>query len=311
MTIYFAGSEQVILDNATGTEYNGAFDTNFTRASMAAYGQHRISFPTAVPGSSSKGVWIHYRGVSWDYDRVDSSPLSIYDSNNNEIIRFSSMANNYGTLVFSIDGAAVSQSTSYYDNDHPSLDLMLRQIGSDSVFRLYRDGNSVCELTLTGKTLPDIAAIRVGGSVGYSPVAISELIVADVCTIGLRVGTFYPNGNGVYTEQVSGNYSSIDESVTTETDAVVFDLTGQRYSCTLGKQGSQPMTPVLAIATHAQAVGSLSIQPGLRIGETDYYADAQAVGESLTRVSHIWNASPDGGSMPQTLQSLELIWRTA
>ncbi len=159
------------------------------------------------------------------------------------------------------------------------LDIHLRPHATLGTVDVFINGNLVAS-TSGVDTLAQTSTINrlTFTSVGASTfIMLSELVVADVPTIGWRVQSVLPNASGTYSE-FTGSYLDIDETVVNDADFIISNTTNQRHFVNL----QDPSTTTLGareikglIVTSRGAISTDStptdMQHGLRSNSSDYY----------------------------------------
>lgn len=174
---------------------------------------------------------------------------------------------------------------------------------------LYIDGNSAsgtAKLFLSGTLRETASSVNLSAVVGVtkvrcyglntaSPIAVSQVIVADEPTIGMRLGTYVPSGAGATSDWV-GDHTSIDEIIYADGDFIYSPTNGQVELCT----GSGPALTgyvVRAVGVYARAKrgagGPQNLQLALRTGGTTYFSSSKALDVGYGAIGNIWETNPD------------------
>ena len=108
------------------------------------------------------------------------------------------------------------------------LDIHIKAHATLGTADVYMNGSSVA--TFAGNTLAQTSTVNRATFTSASSgtyLMLSEMVIADVPTIGWRVQTVLPNSSGTYSEW-TGSYLDVDESIPDDNDFVISNTTGQR-----------------------------------------------------------------------------------
>lgn len=150
-------------------------------------------------------------------------------------------------------------------------------------------------LTATGLNLASTAAIeklRVYGA-NFPPI-VSQVIVADVPTIGWRLLTRHPNGAGSDSAW-TGSFAGIDEAVYSDADFInsataaqvsMFTQTGPAIS------GYVPKAVIVTARAKRGAAGPQNLQLALRSAGTNYFSASKALDVGYGAFVEVWETDP-------------------
>jgi hypothetical protein len=126
---------------------------------------------------------------------------------------------------------------------------------------------------------------------------ISQMVIADEPTIGMRLLTRYPNGAGSASNW-TGGFTDVDESEFDDADFCNSSTNGQIEQFT---QTGPVITgyTVRAAGVYARAKrgasGPANLQIGLRVSGTDYFSSSKALSVGYSAYGEIWETNPATG----------------
>jgi hypothetical protein len=146
-------------------------------------------------------------------------------------------------------------------------------------------------------SVSNIASVTLPGSSLAFDQYHSELIVADVNTIGWRVGTLYATAAGTTNTFTSGDYTSIDEIVYSTADFLSSATADQIFlaNCNDLSPGSFTIKAVGvgALARNDAAGGPQNLQLAIRTNATNYFSATKTLGVGYSANINIWETNPN------------------
>jgi hypothetical protein len=174
---------------------------------------------------------------------------------------------------------------------------------------LYIDGNSAtgtAKLYLAGTLRETAASVDLSNVTGVTSLRsygidtasghlISQVIVADEPTIGMRLASYYPSGAGA-TADWTGDYTSVDEVVLSDADFIYSSTNGQvELFTTTGPSLTGYVVRAVGVYARSKkgAAGVANLQLALRISGTNYYSANMAQDVGYSAYGNIWATNPD------------------
>jgi len=329
MAILFAGGEAESF-NVIGTTalYSSTdashHDSTFTRGAIGITGTTTCDVDLT---SGETELWVHFgwaynmRQSFWSAAEADPILRLIDMATGREVVRVRmdtspsdySLGFEYwdGSAYQFVPGGSIMASDTFYE-----LDLHCKIADSGGVFRLYVDGTQIAEFV--GDTLnsgyTSIDRVRFGSNIGSRSSTdwgslISQVVVADQDTRGMKVATLKVTGNGNSTGW-DNDYQNVDEAlVYSDSDVIISDAAGEVETYELGNHGLSDYV-VLALAVNARglrgASGPQNIQLAVRIGGTDYFSGNTGPGTTFGPLRNMWPLNPDT-SAAWTLSELDSL----
>lgn len=283
MSFYAAVSEAdgIVGPSIVWTDDHSYIDTNYSEHGALVYNQGFVGVP--VPGligaDSTDGWWLHYRLFSSDDFHI-ATPLIVLDSTGHRVVTITGttgypslclydyQASTYGLTTFSDNGPYQAATTT-------TIDLHGYKSGSDAKVDLYLDGGAspYCTVTRTGTTSNGIGGVLLSGGGGYQSSShfcvISEVIIADEDTRGLRAKTLLPAADGYHTD-FNGGHADIAAKAQNGM-GISTGTTGSLYTFTPTDFGFSSATiKAVVLNLLASTSDSKDLQAVVRRSSTDY-----------------------------------------
>lgn len=309
MTIAFVGGEITSFSpsETQSGERVEAYDSTYARCSLRTIGAPGTPVMLSPVFASVVDAWLHMDfATSPGSASIWVTHVSLFDSGGTERIRL--QANSVAAslrILYNVGAGWVQAGADYGVNHHnrQTLDLNVLTNTASGRIRLYNAGSLVLDtgvLNLSG--ISNIARLMFSGSPSLSPqtdtgVFCSQVIVADEPTIGWRLSTFVPTGNGANTAW-SGTYADVDEIVYNDGDfistAVADDI--ETFALTGLSIGTEEVKAVAVTArARRNASGPQNLQLALRKGSTNYFSGTKALDVGFTPNINIWETDPATG----------------
>jgi hypothetical protein len=125
---------------------------------------------------------------------------------------------------------------------------------------------------------------------------VSQVIMASEPTVGMRLMTLYPSGNGANTAW-TGEYTAVDENAYSDADFIYSSTNGQRETYAMTAVGSLTGYAIRAVCVAARAKrgasGPANLQVTVRTASTDYDSSSLALDLGYTANQNIWETNPN------------------
>jgi len=309
MTVVFVGGEITSFNpNETGSgEQTQRYDGNWARCSLCTIGAPGAPTMTSPVFASVTNCWLHLDfATSPGSASILVDHMFLYDSAG--VARVKIQANStaaYLRLMYNTGAGWVQVGGNYGINhlNRQTLDLQVLCNTASGRIRLYNSGTLVLDSgTINLSAIPNIAQLQFCGSPSLSPntdtsVFASQVIVADEATIGWKLATFVPTGNGANTAW-TGAFGDVDEVAYNDGDfistAVANDI--ETYTLTGPSLGASPVKAVAVTArVRNNVTGPQNLQLALRSGGTNYFSGTKSLTTGFTPEQHIWETDPATG----------------
>jgi hypothetical protein len=310
VTVFFMGTELEdfanrggALNHATPASYRKAANTRV--AILVNTAAEDTNYIETDAFSSSDNFWTH---VVQGYGLLTGTQYMYkwYSGGVQKLgVRFNPSTT--GTIeVAKWTGAAWSLLASVTDNLYiPSNSVVSTfdcyiKLGNPGEFRLYWNNLPAIsrnDLDLSGIGTIDKVRFNPPGSSSNHDSYVSEIIVADFNTIGAKIVSRPPTGNGSYQEWTNGAFGIVDDTSATGADLAVSGTVGQRTTYThaafTALAGTETLAAVkVSAAVNRDAAGPQNINFMTRIGSTDYNGADTALNVTQTRIGKMWETSP-------------------
>jgi hypothetical protein len=297
VTFYFMGGElaSFIPSNSEGIESTLAtsFNASFARCSVTcARSTQYVATPTlALPDT----FYIHLDAFRAGVGSSEGSLIAFY-AGATEVFRLKAssatlqMSALIGASITNIGSAVAWAGTAGYE----TIDLYIDGNDASGEAKLYLGGTLVG--TASAVDLSLVASITSARFYGYSSTQqyISQVIIADEPTIGMRLLTRYPNGAGSDTAW-TGDYTGIDEIIINDADFINSSTNGQVEMVTQTGPAITGYTP-RAVGVYARSkwggTGPENLQLALRSGGTNYFSTSKAQDVGYSAYGNIWETNP-------------------
>ena len=307
MTILFAGGEMCALDpsgavseSTGGTRYN----TTFARCAILTDGT--ILAPdsrwaqTTVWTEATGDFYLHFEAETGVVGVVTHTMLELLDASGTARfrIRQTNVAANIGTLQMQyLSGSWQNAgSTVNVESDiRYEYDLFVNR--ATGVMKLFVSGTeqaSASGLALSGITGVAQAYLYSDATGRYW----SQIIAADVPTIGWRLATYYPTGNSATNTAWTNGYTAVDEIDYDDADVVYTANAGDVETFTsTGPDLTNYTIIAVGVAARARrgASGPQNLQLALRASGTNYFSATQALDTGFAAKVAIWETNPNTG----------------
>jgi len=312
MTILWAGTERDAFIVPAGaaapptSTAGGTFDANFSRAGLNQNTSNSVRFRACTLFGDILEAWVHFRTYFQDTNWASgATPWQVNNAAGTGLIRFQTTSLSQWQFQY-WNGSAWTQigSTRTRPAGTHTFDVHILVADSGGEFLVNMDGSPYANWSLTGDTLRYTGAAIdqvVWGNyatTGVTDFVVTECAVADVSTLGIRVATLPPTGNGTYTAW-TGTYADVDESgiddanfISTTTADQLESFTLQDLSVTAA--GYDPVAVCISSRGRIGATGPTNYQHLLITDSTDFLSanvDPTTTFNSVEQT--VYNQNPD------------------
>lgn len=306
MTILFVGNEDIDFGVQSGLSVVTDGGTSpITRCAVRAYAGESITTPSGFDDQTE--LWLHFQGSQSAVTASFGGPLfGIMKPDGTMAVALNGVtAGSPMTVNFQYSNGAggIISSPNFTMGDRlVPYDLHVKISGTTIFIELFQDGELLVTVTDTltaGYTMGDIFfRSNKWGNSAYvlSP---SEVVVATVTTIGMRVFTRQPTGNGGETG-FTGSYTDVDEvTVSGATDQITTNTPNTRSSFTRASitlTGTQVIRAVVVSAMGNSFDNSIDeLNVFVRKSGVNYDGPAKALTPGNSRCNTIWETDPATG----------------
>lgn len=316
-----------------GNSAGGGVSTVDSQSTISSYRKDTLYAPQAIQLRTSVGrnhridleapitdLWVHVIAYGDHNSTVADDPLITFrDASGNPKIRFSmsngvAQAETFNGSVWSVLGTG-TQAFFGIARVH-EYDIHVTIADSGGRFEVWE--SNIKHLDLTGDTdtngAASIGQIYFGSIYDADNTYISEIIVADEPTFGMRVKTLTLTADGTTNTLASGDYSGIDEEgLFFDTSLAQGDTDGQLLLCQLEDFAPAGMTPK-AVCVSARArrgsTGPQNISLAVRSGGANHFS-AKTLDLNFSPVYESWDLNPatTGLWTDTTINALEAGFR--
>jgi hypothetical protein len=276
MTVLFAGGESEAFTIGTGVAEDttgGSYDSSYARCSLGT-GASAGTSDTPNFASAVTTFWLHFE-YHQSSNGTGQSPVQLYNSSGTVVFRLTvASAGNWkaqywnGSAFVDIGSTfAVGSSTRY------TFDLKVVCGGSGS-FELYSAGSLLTSGSASMTSVTNIQKVRLMGPQSNVSGRFSQVICADVATVGWKFHLKPPTGNGANTA-FTNDYTAVDETVLSDADFIFSAAAGdvETYTGAALSLGSGTVKAVV-VSMRIKNDGSspVNAQAALRRGSTNYFS---------------------------------------
>lgn len=306
MTILFVGGEfGSVIGNSGGVveDTGGSHDTNFSRCVINADGT--AGFPddfyweSATWTAQTGDFYFHFRFRSEALTQSAGDWFYLYSGTTANFRMLLDNTTGYGQAQYRNAASAWTNAGSTFavgSNVNTHFDFHCNI--TTGVVKVYSAGSLAA--SATGLSLGHMAGVTKAR--GFSEVTgnyYSQLIAANVATMGMRVYTRYPNGAGANTSW-TGTYTDIDETTYSDADfisAASADLV-ETVTTTGPSLTSDYIVKAVAVTSRTKrgASGPQNFRHVLRVNGTNYDNGSDiALDTGYGAFCSIWETDPDTG----------------
>lgn len=298
MTFYFMGGEVGSFTPSDGDSYESTsevgYDSNFARCGMvASAGASSFeSFALTLPDD----FWIHCEISRQNSSSATSYPL-VLKTGGTEVFRLActSSAIQMQALIAAVwTNVGASVATSLGSTARQTVDIFIEGNDASGTTTLYLAGTERTTATPDMTSVASIDAIHCDGSSNTAH-GLSQVIVADEPTIGMKLGTRTLSGAGANTAW-TGDYTGVDEVRYTDADFIYSSAADQIETFTT-TGGALTGYVVRAVGVYCRArrgaSGPQNLQLALRVNGTNYFSGSKALDLGYESYGHIWEDNPD------------------
>lgn len=307
MTVYAVGGEADTFSLVSGHTFahetgGGRYDANLSRGAMLV--TNAVSEIYLPFGTTLTSAWVHMR-VYQETLAAGTSYISFRNAAGDETeYRLNIDASGFITVerfksasytALGTTSAAVFQADTLQD-----VDIFYTRNLTTGIFQIYRNGVLLLNFSGDSDTESAIGMIRFEGlTLNTREMNVSQVIVADESTIGWKLATLSPDGNGAQTAWTN-DYTAVDEFSYNSADFIETNATNQTETFTLADINAAYSTyNVKAVAVGARASNDsgsavADIQAVVRIAGTDYTSANLSLtkdGSEYTK-QNVWNTNP-------------------
>lgn len=311
MTVLFVGLEDIDATTLTGhtfTTATAAHDGTYSRGALYNSTASAVININAPSGISETELWCHftasYLGTAsktfneWlvQFTRSGGVAAGLYVVSSNYELGLSSVKLGFddGTGVITYGESFVLTNTANY------FDIRTKISGSNILVQLYADRNLVRELkgTLSSPYTMNNLVLGTSGAAGANAGwGFSQIVLATTPTLGWLVMCKGPNANGTDSGW-TGSYTTIDETINSDSDIITTILTPRRKSVTTSATTAPAGTEVkaLAVSTRGRTSGVVSsYNHYVKKSGVQYDKPNKAPSSSYAGFQDIWEVDPATG----------------
>lgn len=278
-----------------------SYDTGFSRCATRMSTASSTYGETPNIGSGLTNAWIHFRMERGEGGGGGDLPVFYWKDNaGTDRVRLTTTETDTWKLWHDI-GAGWVQIGSSFSADisvGQTVDLNYPCNSASANVRLFLSGTERLSATVVTTAVAQLNKARWHATSSAFAVRtnISEVVIADESTIGMRVMTMYPSGAGADNAWV-GAYTDIDEAVYSDAD-VVTSATANEVKTFAGTTiGSLTGLNIRAVCVTARArrgvTGPQNLQLCIRSGVTNYFSATKTLDVAYGNIFNVWETDPN------------------
>lgn len=297
MTIFLMASEVGSITPLSASSFETTtgtteFDPTYARASYFSEHSAALSRTFAFAGQTSGYIRFHFAGVCGAASPV--YPVVLADASNVSWVRFGLDPGGtqvrleyYTGTAWVVAGVATVAGANFFD---------IYWLGGSASGRvqLFAANSLVVDSgVVSTSAMQAITHLNLSGA-NPNQSLMSEIIGATVPTIGWRLATLYPTGNGANTAWV-GDYTAVDEITYSDADFISSASNGDIETYTMSDPTlSTNLVKGVGVAARAKcdATGPQNLQHVVRVGSTNYPSASHALNVGYDSYVSIWETSP-------------------
>lgn len=303
MTIYFAGNEIgcFTANDAGSYETTDFVDSTYVRCSMLSDGTNSNK---ATPYFTALTEGYFNVVVAQDTGAQNGQSYLFYADRATGVHSIRLSANVGAVKLQYYNGSSWSDATgtAFVNTLVANLFTVAFKLNDASGYlRLYSGSGSLLldSGTINLTTVSDISRLILNGGRSVFDQYHREVIVADVPTIGWRLGTLYLTGAGTTNTFTAGDYTSVDEVTYSTADFLSSAAADQIFlgACNDLDPGALTIKAVGvgALARNDGGSGPLNLQLAIRTQATNYFSATKTLGVGYSANVNIWETNPNTG----------------
>lgn len=307
MTIYFAGGEMGAYipsdSNAIERTASGSYDATFSRCGIGPRGSS--SYAESASFTALNDIWVHFALTDGAGSGGSSAiqALTLTNAAGTDLFRVKWDINAGTVAMERWNGSAwVAVGSSFSINveiDVQQIDLHVVGNSATGSADLYVAGTQRATASSVDLSLvASITKLRHYGRGTVSDIAVSQVVVANESTIGMRVFTVPVSGAGASSDW-TGSFANIDEVAYSDAD-FINSATANQVSTFAVSAPTLTGYSVRAVAVTARAKrgssGPANLQLALRSSGTTYFSSSIAQGLGYGANVNVWETDPATGA---------------
>lgn len=301
MTIYFAGNEIgcFTANDAGSYEVTDWTDATYGRCSMFSDGTNSHK-ATPYFTAQTEG-YINFVAVQ-DTGAYNGTSYLFYADNSSGVHALRLYANIGAVKLQYYNGASWidATGTAFINTLVANLFTVSFKVNSAAGYlRLYSGSGSLLldSGTIDLSTVSNISRLLLIGGRSVFDQYHREVIVADVPTIGWRLGTLYLTGAGATNTFTAGTYAEVDEITYSTADFLSSGTADQIFlgACNDLDPGALTIkgVGVGALARNDGGAGPQNLQLAIRTNATNYFSATKTLGVGFSANVNIWETNPN------------------
>lgn len=305
MTVFFAGGEMEAFiassANVVETTAVGSFDPTYARASCRTGTSTSTEYLESPTYTSATTSWTHWE--SWQNVAITSgfTYISWFNTAGTQVFRLQATASNVLQPQYWNGASFTNIGTTFTATPGTRTTFDMKIIcGASGSFEFFAGSVLVSSGSASMTSVTDIARFRAHSINGSATVnhMVSQVVAADVSTVGWKYFLKPPTGNGANTAW-TGDFTAVDELVLSDADFVestvandVETFTGA--ALTIGSGVVKAVT--VSGRSLRTATGPQNLQFAIRRGGTNYFtSNVAGLGLGFSPFVSIWATDPSTG----------------
>ena len=214
MTIYFAGTERDAVEGGIAISTNGAY-FDATYSSLAVSVSNVVGCGHTLPTEIGAGadIWVGFTHFAPD-SFGNSNTLLVLTNASGQVVASITGTGTNSTQRFTLyndAGGSTAIDFTWVKNARLRWDINLYTSAGTCYAKVYHNNLLALSLSLAGTTRGTKTVRLYSGGAEISGY-VSEIIIADESTLGMRVKTYRPTADGTHTTW-DGNYDNVNNDV--------------------------------------------------------------------------------------------------
>lgn len=300
MTIYYIGGEagSVTPSDNTALEEGGAdtaYQSAFSRTSLTAAQGASFWLTPSGQFSLTEG-YIHICGSYEQASIFNGYLVTVRDSGGTDRLRLEYQTSAEISIQYNSGGgfSEIGTFTIQLGDAPTDLDIFIKCNTASGEVKVYSSGTLRADLTpdLSAFTSFDDLKFTHGYGAGHG-IRVSQIVVADVPTIGYRVLTVPATGAGANNDW-TGTFAAIDETARNDADFINSATANQVSTFVHSSTLSGYDIVAVAVGTRAKrgASGPTQLQNAIRSSGTDYFSSSHSLDVGYDSFLDVWETDP-------------------
>ncbi len=292
MSILFRTNDKHDFPNKAGISAVEGFDPDYVPYGIDIGAGVNVDNTLDFSGGVQASTWVHFCIYTTDTSFSSNATVLWFHAGTTNLGRL--VTTSAETLSAEAGNTGAGVQFALPPGVLKTVDLNIRQTGGHCYVDVYADGSFIGTSDDTSHTPATPDSFRFVHCIGFSsPTYISEVIIADESTIGMRLAMFEPATAGNHDQWAGARADLTDGDPLTGMNAgTAGNLVSHALSAYAGDMGLTPVDVSVVQQLRRGATGPQDARNLLRIAGTDYNGPSLGPTEVMQRLTTVWTQNP-------------------